>query len=61
MGVVVSRRQNGACMALHWNASSARYQCTMVTGSPKVIGWLARRWISAGTGCDARLEVQDTT
>lgn len=59
LGILVSRRFNGACIALHWSASDVRYQCSMVTTSPKVVGWLARRWISAGTGCDARLEVQD--
>jgi hypothetical protein len=66
--MVVSRRRHGACVALRWTASESRYRCGMVTGSAEVLGprwhWLApwvarlaRRWISAGSGCDSTLEV----
>ncbi|MBN9409664.1 MAG: hypothetical protein J0H69_10990 [Burkholderiales bacterium] len=68
LGMVVSRRRHGACDALRWRAAEARYVCGMVADPAEVLGprWrfaapllarLARRWISAGSGCDAAIEV----
>lgn len=66
LGVVVSRRRTGACVALRWSAGDGRYWCGMVADPAAVVGarwrWsgpllrrLARRWIAAGIGCDAAL------
>lgn len=67
IGMVVSRRRHGRCSALRWDAAARRYHCGLV-GPPKAGAnrgrwahrWLsavARRLISAGSGCDASLEV----
>ncbi|WP_311222526.1 MULTISPECIES: hypothetical protein [unclassified Acidovorax] len=64
LGMLVSRRRHGACMALRWDESAVQYRCGLLTDPAGVTGWrrpwalrwlrgLARRWISAGTGCDA--------
>ena len=69
LGVLVSRRRRGACVALRWSDVDQRYWCGMVTDPAGVTGlthpWavramsaLARRWIASGVGCDARLDVQ---
>jgi hypothetical protein len=69
LGVLISRRRRGACDALQWDAAQARYRCGAVSAPQDVLGerwswlapWFARlaqRWISAGSGCDARLQVQ---
>jgi hypothetical protein len=68
VGVLVSRRRRGACRALRWDADRARYLCGMASAPAEVLGrrwrwlapWIGRRalrWISAGSGCDATLEV----
>lgn len=64
LGMWVSRRRHGACVALRWDDAHSRYLCGMVADAGEVIGWqnpwlsrmlgaLARRWIAAGSGCDA--------
>eukprot|EP01037_Dinobryon_pediforme_P009178 gene9178-9260_t len=69
LGVLVSRRRRGACVALRWSDVDQRYWCGMVADPAGVTGlthpWavramsaLARRWIASGVGCDARLDVQ---
>lgn len=68
LGMLVSRRRSGACKALQWDTLARRYQCGIVTDAAGVmgplLGWmapltqrLAMRWISAGSGCDADIEV----
>jgi hypothetical protein len=68
VGMVVSRRRHGACIALRWDDVQTRYRCGMATRPEDVLGarwrwaapWIARvalRWIAAGKGCDARLQV----
>jgi hypothetical protein len=52
-GVIVSRRREGACAALQWDDRARVYRCGLVRGAPAPLAWLARRWISAGSGCDA--------
>ena len=67
LGMLVSRKRAGACEALRWSEQESRYRCGMVSDAADVMGprwgWaapivqrLARRWISAGSGCDAQLE-----
>lgn len=69
LGVLVSRRRKGACVALRWSDTDQRYWCGMVADPGGVTGltqpWavramsaLARRWIASGIGCDARLDVE---
>ena len=64
VGMLVSRSRSGACKALQWSESQRLYRCGMVSDPQVVLGlrsaWLARlvsrlvrRWISAGSGCDA--------
>jgi hypothetical protein len=66
--MVVSRRRHGACAALLWSEAQKRYVCgVLVLPSARLRRrsrwlaqawtWLARRWIAAGKGCDAMLEV----
>lgn len=69
VGVIVSRRRHGACAALVWSDEAGCYRCGLLGVAvaadqawwrrwPKAL-WLrwARRMISAGSGCDASLEV----
>lgn len=70
LGMLVSRRRTGACVALRWSPAErpgqgGRYVCGMVADPAGVTGWrnawalrwlkaLSLRWIAAGQGCDAR-------
>ena len=67
VGVVVSRRLNGACDALEWIEGEDRYRCGVLVDPGRYTGlkasWMrpvlvraARRMISAGSGCDCSLE-----
>lgn len=62
LGMLLSRRVRGACAALRWDEAQGRYLCGALSAPAEVLGarWLAplaRRWIAAGRGCDAGLEV----
>lgn len=68
LGMVLSRKRLGACVALVWAADLRVYRCGAITQPEQVLRpslrWLApllrrlaRRWIAAGIGCDASLEV----
>lgn len=72
LGMVVSRRRQGACVALRWDDTRARYLCGMVVDPGSVLSvrhcwliaplaWLARRWIDVGAGCDADLTCPPST
>ena len=69
VGMLLSRRRRGACVALRWDDADRRYLCGVVAQPQAVLRWLprfaakgvarwARRVISAGSGCDAALDVQ---
>ena len=69
LGIVLSGRRTGACAALRWDATQTRYLCGAISHSADVLGprwrWAApvlgrwaRRWVAAGIGCDAALEVE---
>jgi hypothetical protein len=69
IGVLVSGRRTGACVALQWNPGAGLYRCGMVdaprTVLPRLpralaplVSRLARRWISAASGCDSNLVVE---
>ncbi len=64
VGMLVSRRSTGACSALRWQPDQGLYRCGLLLSPPARQGWfsrhfgrllrrLARRYISAGTGCDS--------
>jgi hypothetical protein len=72
-GVIVSGRRYGECKALMWRdaapGQAPRYLCGLLADPGRYTGlrsvtlqrWLvavARRSISAGSGCDATLEVE---
>lgn len=67
IGMVISRRRTGRCEALAWQDEGERYVCGVVAyperyspgGGPvavTAVQALARRFISAGSGCDAAIE-----
>ena len=69
IGQLVSRRRTGACAALLWNSDAGLYRCGLVdaprTALPRLpaalaplLSRLARRWISAASGCDSGLVVE---
>jgi hypothetical protein len=69
LGMALSRRRQGACVALQWSDESSRYHCGVVAEPRRwlrVLGWLpeatvrrlALRWIGAGRGCDATLQAE---
>ena len=68
VGILVSRRRTGACVAVRWDEAEQLYRCGMVEDPLRRLGWSRaprawntwlghrlRRWIAAGAGCDASL------
>ncbi|BAL22847.1 hypothetical protein [Azoarcus sp. KH32C] len=55
VGLLLHRRRRGPCPSLRWDAGARRYRCAPASGTG-LVGRLARRWISAGSGCDCSLE-----
>jgi len=69
LGIVASRRLRGACVALLWIEDARRYRCGLIEEPaahlPPGFRWaaplltrIARRYISAGSGCDCDLIVE---
>jgi hypothetical protein len=58
VGVVLTRRRSGPCDALRWDDSERRYRCGATEKGPRWWRAWLRRWIAAGVGCDATLQVQ---
>ena len=64
VGAVLSRRTQGACVALAWNDELKTYRCGVVAHEwPALPRWwaaalqrLSLRWIAAGHGCDCSLQ-----
>lgn len=64
LGMLLSRRRRGACVALAWDEAAARYRCDVLAQPRRWLRWLpptlarpaAARWIAAGRGCDSDLE-----
>ena len=67
--MVLSGRRGGACAALRWDETQVRYLCGAISAPRTVLprslgllapllGRLARRWISAGHGCDAAVSAK---
>jgi hypothetical protein len=61
LGAWLSRRRQGGCVALQWDAAQSRYLCGALRDPQSWLpllptAWaqrLTRRWIAAGAGCDA--------
>jgi Fe-S-cluster-containing hydrogenase component 2 len=68
VGMLFSRKRQGACDVLRWDEAQARYRCGLLV-SPKTFvrpAWLARlaarlarRVIAAGQGCDSDMALED--
>ena len=64
VGVLLSRRTHGACVALRWQAELQAYRCAVVVHRwpalprrlARALQALAMRWIAAGSGCDCSLQ-----
>lgn len=64
LGQLLSRRRQGRCRALQWQAQAAVYRCGLLDEPRRWLPWLpsvlaralVRRWIAAGRGCDCSLE-----
>ncbi|MBL8382383.1 MAG: hypothetical protein JNM90_04870 [Burkholderiales bacterium] len=67
LGMLISRRRRGACAALVWDDGGRRYLCGAASRPEAILparlgalaplfARLARRWIAAGSGCDAALD-----
>lgn len=67
VGMLLSRRTRGACVALEFAEDAGRYRCGLLTDParwlPRVLRraapWVAkaaRRFIAAGRGCDSDVE-----
>ncbi|MBL0719960.1 hypothetical protein JI742_08665 [Piscinibacter sp. Jin2] len=57
VGRLLSRRRQGACVALRWDGAAGHYRCGALTRFRHPL-WrrLIGRWIAAGAGCDASFE-----
>ena len=70
LGVVLSGRRHGACVAVRWHDELHQYRCVALTEPAALLyqlrplaPWLAsglarlaQRWIAAGQGCDSSVE-----
>ena len=54
LGVLVSRRRRGACVALRWSDRDQRYWCGMVAEPASVTGW-RHPWVVRGLSLLATL------
>ena len=65
LGMLLSRRRRGACVALRWNEAAGRYHCDVLAHPSSHLPWLPKRWarglvarwIAAGQGCDCDAEL----
>lgn len=61
LGQLLSRRRQGACVALSWRGEDGHYRCGVLGEPARWLPWLpqaaaralAHRWIAAGRGCDS--------
>jgi hypothetical protein len=69
LGAVLSGRRHGSCEWVRWDTVDGRYRCSaaddaaerlprLLRPAAPALQALARRWISSGSGCDCRLEVE---
>ncbi len=64
VGAVLSLRRSGRCEALEWSDTDSRYRCGLLVraaASSTPAKRLVTRWIAAGQGCDADLELEPAT
>ncbi len=64
LGMWLSRRTQGPCAVLRWDATTQRYRCGALQAPEQHLPWLphawaralVRRWIAAQRGCDSDLQ-----
>lgn len=56
VGMLLSLKRHGACVALRWDEAACRYVCGALLAAPWPVNKLMQRWIAAGAGCDADFE-----
>ena len=67
LGIVVSRKTRGACAALVWIEDAGLYRCGLIERPARhlpralrrwapTLARIARRYVSAGSGCDSDVE-----
>lgn len=58
VGMLLSLKRRGACRQLRWDGSTGRYHCGLMRAeAPRWLRRVAARWIAAGIGCDAELDL----
>lgn len=63
VGMLVSLKRHGRCVALRWDEAGSCYRCGMLAAPdakgiiPRWRSRIAGRSIAAGIGCDANIEV----
>ena len=65
LGIWLSRRRHGECVALSWSDEEERYLCGALAQPARWLPWLPKRaarvltqrWIAAAKGCDSNLLV----
>jgi hypothetical protein len=69
VGMLLSRRRHGACVALVWSEPAACYRCGLLVAPAEqlpallrpaapLLQKMARRFIAAGIGCDCDIELE---
>lgn len=69
VGMLLSRRRRGACVALLWSEPDALYRCGLLVAPAEhlpallhpaapLLQKVARRFIAAGIGCDCDIELE---
>ena len=64
LGMWLSKKRLGTCVALSWDDNLGRYHCGVVMAPKRWLPWLpepvarrwAKRWIAAASGCDSDLQ-----
>jgi hypothetical protein len=56
LGRLLSMKRHGRCRLLRWDDAARRYSGSALAGS-RLRRRLVARWIAAGRGCDAELQV----
>ena len=72
LSTLLLRHRDGACPALQWQATAARYRCGLLAAPTHYLRWLpavavplvallARRYLAIGAGCDSDTSVEPET
>ena len=72
LSTLLLRHRDGACPALQWQATAARYRCGLLAAPTHYLRWLpavavplfallARRYLAIGAGCDSDTSTEPET